>query len=682
MANNHHATDDIRNIALVGHPGCGKTTLVEALLFKAGAIAAMGSVEKGTTVCDADPEERESRHSFSPAIAGLDYQGRRITLIDTPGLPDFSGQTLSVLPAVETVAVVVNAQFGVELLTRRAMEWAHQQHFCRMIIVNKIDAAADLASLLDRLQETFGKECLPLNLPAKDGQRVVDCFFRTSDETAALASVRSAHTAVIDQVVELDEGLMQRYLEQGDVPAEQLHDPFERALREAHLLPVCFTSARTGAGIPELLEVLARLAPSPREGNPHPFRSLTPAGSDEIRVEPDPKKHLIAHVFKITHDPFIGRLGVFRVHQGSIGRDTPLFVDDSRKPVKVTHLYRPQGKQFVEIDSAGPGDICAVGKIEGLRLNAVLHNSHEEDYVRLEATRLPAPMVGLAIEPKTRGDEQKLADALDKLTAEDPCLALERNADAHETVLRGLGEVHLRIALTRLRNRHHVEVNTHPPSVSYRETATRVAEGHCRHKKQTGGAGQFGEVFLRVEPLERGAGFEFVDKVVGGAIPGQFIPAVEKGVRQAVAAGAIAGYPIQDVRVIVHGGKHHPVDSQEISFSIAGRKAFLDAMHNAAPIVLEPIVNIEVTVPAANVGDITGDLAARRARITDTRLTGAGSTAVLAQVSLAELADYAARLKSLTGGEGTYSIEFNHYEAVPFHIQQKLMQQFRPREEQ
>jgi elongation factor G len=680
MPNSHHAIDDIRNIALVGHPGCGKTTLVEALLHRAGAIPAMGSVEKGNTVCDADPEERESRHSFSPAVVGFDYEGRRINVIDTPGLPDFAGQTLSVLPAVETVAVVINAMFGIELITRRAMDWARQQHFCRMIIVNKIDAASDLAPLLERIQEVFGKECLPLNLPSKDGRSVVDCFFRSPAETAAFSSAKAVHTVLVDQVVELDEQLMNRYLEQGDISPEQLHDPFERALREGHLLPVAFVSARTGAGIPELLDVFARLAPSPREGNPHPFRNLTPEHAKEIRIEPDPNQHLIAHVFKIAHDPFMGRVGLFRVHQGTIARDTPLFVADSKKPIKAGHIYRPMGKQYLETDRGIPGDICAQSKLEGIHLNAILHNSHDEDYMRLESTRLPSSMVGLAIEPKTRGDEQKLADALDKLTAEDPCLVIERNSDAHETVLRGLGEVHLRVALGRIRDRHHVEVNTRPPSVSYRETATRAAEGHHRHKKQTGGAGQFGEVFLRVEPLERGAGFEFVDRIVGASIPGHFVPAVEKGVRQALAAGTVAGYPIQDVRVVVHGGKHHPVDSQEISFVIAGRKAFLDAMKNAASLLLEPIVNIEVVTPSSHVGDIVGDLSSRRGRITDTQATS-GSTTVIAQVPMAELSDYAARLTSMTAGEGSYSVEFSHYEPAPHHIQQKLAQQFRPKEE-
>ncbi len=678
---NGHATEDIRNIALVGHPGAGKTTLAEALLFRAGAISNTGSVEKGTTVCDADPQERTYQHSLSAAVVGLHYEGRRINLIDTPGLPDFVGHTLSALPAVETVAIVVNAQTGIEMMTRRMLDWATRHCFCRMIIINKIDAANDhLPRLLDQIRDAFGRECLPLNLPAKGGDGVVDCFFQTSAE-AQFASASEIHTALVDQVVEVDEQLMDTYLAQGDIAPERLHDPFEKALREGHLLPVCFASARTGAGVGELLDIFAKLAPNPKEGNPHPFRDRQSPEAREIRVDPDPNNHVLAHVFKVAHDSFVGKLGVFRIHQGTVTKDTQLFVDDSRKAFKVGHLFTVQGRQSVETDIGIPGDICAVGKVDEIHLDAILHNSHDEDYVRLQSGRLPPPMVGLAIEPKTRGDEKKLADALAKLIAEDPCLMVERGEGSNETVLRGLGELHLRIALERLGDRFHVEVKTHPPAIAYRETITTVAEGHHRHKKQSGGAGQFGEVFLRVEPLERGAGFEFVDEVVGGAIPGQFIPAVEKGVRQALAAGAIAGHPIQDLRVVVHGGKHHPVDSQEISFVIAGRKAFRDAFGKANPIVLEPFVNVQVTIPDNYMGDITGDLAARRGRISDTRTQLGGTSVVTGQVPLAELTDFPTRLKSITGGEGSYSMEFSHYEPAPPHVQQKLVAQFRPAEE-
>src|SRR6185503_347928 len=416
------------------------------------------------------------------------------------------------------------------------------------------------------------------------------------------------------------------------------HDAFEQCLREGHLVPICFVSARNGTGAAELLDIAERLLPNPAEGNPPPFVN---GEGEAITVNADPAQHVIADVFKIVNDPFVGKLGVFRVWQGTVRRDSQLLVDDGRKPFKVGHLFRLNAKNHVEIEQAVPGDIAAVAKVEEIHYDAVLHDAHEEDRIHLAPMRFPQPMFGLALEPKHKGQEQKLANALGRLAEEDPCLRMEHHKELNETVLRGLSELHLKVTLERMRERYGVEVVTHPPRIAYRETIAAHAEGHHRHKKQTGGAGQFGEVFLRVEPLERGAGFEFVDRIVGAAIPGHFVPAVEKGVRQALAAGSVAGYPIQDVRVIVHGGKHHPVDSQEISFIIAGRKAFLDGMSNAAPILLEPIVNIEVVAPSAHVGDIVGDLSSRRARITDTQRSGADAINVRAQVSMAELSDYA-----------------------------------------
>src|SRR5690606_27710522 len=337
-----------------------------------------------------------------------------------------------------------------------------------------------------------------------------------------------------------------------------------------------------------------------------------------VEVAPDPARHVIAHVFKVSIDPFVGRLGVFRIHQGTVAKDSQLFIGDGRKPFKVGHLLKLQGKDHVEIAKGIPGDICAVAKVEDLHFDAVLHDSHDEDHIHLKSISFPPPMYGLAVETKSRGDEQKISDALHKLQAEDPSLVVEHHASLNETVIRGLGDLHLRIVLEKLRDRYNGEVDTRPPRIPYRETITAKAEGHHRHKKQTGGAGQFGEVFLRVEPLPRGAGFEFVDEVVGGVIPRQFIPAVEKGVRQALESGALAGYPMQDIRVTVYDGKHHPVDSKEVAFITAGKKAFLDAFRKAKPVVLEPIVEIAVTVAGGAVGDITADLSSRRGRINNT----------------------------------------------------------------
>ena len=674
------STSDIRNIALVGHAGSGKTLLAEALLYAAGAIRAKGSLARGTTVCDHDPQARRLLHSVDATLCRLESGGAQVNLFDTPGFPDFIGRTLPVLEAVETAAVVVNAAAGVEPMAQRMMDFARERGLCRIVIINRIDARdAHPEQTLAEIREQFGRECLPVNLPAGKGASVVDCFFQNDGEATDFSSVRQAHTEIIDQVVEVDDALMALYLEQGEELApEQLHDPFEKALREGHLVPVCFVSAETGAGIPELLEVLARLMPNPAEGNPPPF--LKGEGDAAVRVEivPEPSRHAIAHVFKITMDPFVGKLGLFRVHQGTIRPGSQLFVGDGRKPVRVAHLFRMQGKEHSEVPVAVPGDICAVAKVDELHFDAVLHDSHDEDAFHLKSIAFPPAMLGVAIEPERRGDEHKLAEALHKLVAEDPCVRVEHNTSVNETVLYGMGDLHLRVMTERMSERYGVAVKTRPPSIPYRETITRPAEGHHRHKKQTGGAGQFGEVYLRIEPLSRGSGFEFVDDVVGGAIPNQFIPAVEKGIRHALAEGAVAGFPLQDIRVSVYDGKYHSVDSKEVAFVSAGRKAFLDAVQKAAPAVLEPIVHVEINAPGTVMGDITADLATRRARIDGNEARARGRIIVSAYVPLAEVTDYQNRLKALTGGEGSFTLQLSHYDPVPPRKQQELATAWKP----
>jgi elongation factor G len=680
-----YTTQGIRNIAISGSAGGGKTLLLESLLLQAGAIRSKGSLQRGGTVSDFDPQEKRLQHSLDPAICGFDVDTLHLNLIDTPGYPDFLGRTLSVLEAVEAVAIVVSAVDGVDTLTQRLMEFARDRELCRLIVVNKIDSRdARPAEVLEELRAAFGPECLPLDLPVDRGESVVDCFFRPQGESGQQAtdfsSVGDAHTRIVDQVVELDEQLMAVYLEQGaELSPEQLHDPFERALREGHLVPVCFVSAETGTGIPELLRIFAQLMPNPNEGNPPPFLKGAGEGAQRVRIAPDPDKHVVAHVFKTSIDPYVGKLGVLRVHQGTVRQGSQLFVGDARKPIKVAHLLKVMGKDTAEIPYAIPGDICAIAKIDELHLDAVLHDSHDEDQYHLKPVSFPPPMLGIAIEPERRGDEQRLADTLHKLMAEDPCVRIEHHPAMNETVIYGMGELHLRVLLERMTERYGVRIKTHPPSVPYRETITRPAEGHCRHKKQTGGAGQFGEVFLRVEALGRGAGFEFVDEVAGGAIPGQFIPAVEKGVRQVLSEGALAGFPMQDLRVTVYDGKHHPVDSKEVAFASAGRKAFLDAVQKANPIVLEPVMRLEITAPARAIGDITGDLATRRARINGNNTLPGQRATLQALVPLAEISEYQLRLKALTGGEGAYAMELSHYDPVPTRRQQQLVQAWRPR---
>src|SRR3989440_6327447 len=668
----------IRTIALVGQAGAGKTSLAEALLAKAGAIPAMGSVERGTTVCDYTPLEKQLQHSLKLAVASFDAQETRIHRLDTPGYPDFLGQSLPALAAVETAAIVINAQNGVEMMTGRFMQWAAKRGLDRLVVINKIDADnVDLEELIERIQQAFGKECLPLNLPAANRSKVSDCFFAPSGE-ADFSSVEAAHRKLVDQVVEVDEKLMEAYLEKGEVTPEELHGPLERALREGHLIPVVFTSAKSGAGIAELIDVMARLLPNPTEGNPPVDVKSWDGKPEELRTEPDPKKHMLAHVFKIEIDPYIGRLALFRVHQGRLTPGMQLFVGEGRKPIKPGHLYQLRGKTQTEVHEALPGDICAIAKVDEIQFDHLLHDSAEDAHVHARPLELPNSVFGLAVQPKKRGDEQKVSDVLHKIAAEDPCFRIEHNAQANETVMRGLGEMHLRTVLDKMSTQYKLDFDTRPPSIAFRATIAARAEGHSRHKKQTGGAGQFGDVYLKVEPLPRGTGFEFVDSVKGGAIPNQFIPSVEKGVRSVLDTGFVAGYPIQDVRVIVYDGKSHPVDSKDVAFMSAGRKAFLDALGKARPIVLEPIVNVEITAPEAKMGDIAGELSGHRGQIKGSDTPRPGLVQIAAQAPLSELEHFPARLKSLTAGHGSYSLEFSHYEPTPPQLQQKLVAAHRP----
>lgn len=674
-----HSSEQIRNIALVGHAGAGKTTLAEGLLVAGGAIGAAGSVERGTTVSDYDPQEKTLHHSLDATVMCLEHDGLHVNLIDTPGYPEFIGRALGSLEAVETAAVVVNAANGVEPMTVRMMEQARDLGLCRMMIINRIDAAGvDFSALLAEIREAFGPECLPINLPADGASRVADCFFEHEDGNTDFSSVAEAHTQIVDQVVELDEDLMELYLEQGEeLDPAQLHDTFEKALREGHLVPICFSSCETDVGVRQLLRVFEKLMPNPMEGNAPAFMKGEGDEAKPVEVKPDPSDHAIAHVFKVSIDPFAGKLGVFRVHQGTITPQSQLFIGDARKPFKVGHLFRLHGKDHKEIRQALPGDICAVAKIDDIHMDDVLHDSHDEDHFHLKPAVFPEPLLGVAVEPESRGQEQKLSDALHKMMAEDPCIKMEHNKTANETVLYGMGEFHLRMLLERLNERYNVQVATHPPSIAYRETVTGAAEGHHRHKKQTGGAGQFGEVFLRIEALPRGSGFQFDNKVVGGAIPSQFIPAVEKGVRQVLDEGAIAGFPVQDIKVTVYDGKHHAVDSKEIAFVTAGKKAFLDAIAKARPILLEPIVKVEMFAPSGSMGDIAGDLSSRRGRINGNTSLPGDRVSILGEVPLAEFRDYQTRLKSLTGGEGEFTMDFSHYEAVPPNVQQELISNYR-----
>ncbi len=680
-----YTTAEIRNVALTGSAGSGKTTLVEHLLHNAGVIGRAGRVEDGNTVSDYDDLERDVKHSLDSSIVNFDHHGAHINLIDTPGASDFLGKSMSVFPAVETVIVVLDPVTGIDPVARRLMKLADDRNLPRLIVINKIDHAGEIDELVDSIQEEFGSICRPINLPAEKGKKVVDCFGVATGESD-IGDVASFHTGIVDQIVEIDEALMEQYLAEGEVKPEQLSDPFKRALREGHLVPICFTGARDNVGVKELADIMATLLPNPLQGNPRVFEYQQGEETKQFRATADSTKPLLAHVFKVSSDPYVGKLCVFRVHQGHVGADLQPRVDNGRKGVRIAHVFTLRGKDHAETKQIIAGDIGAVAKIDEIHFNSALHTGEIAEGIHLRPLPLPKPMYGLAIEGKAKGAESKLAEAIHKLTAEDPTFAVERVQATNETVIRGLGELHLRMKLRMLKDRYGVEVDTRPPKVAYKETITTKADGHHRHKKQTGGAGQFGEVYLRVEPLpenpENGELFEFVDDTFGGSVPRQFLPAIEKGVRQVLVTGAIAGYPMQGVRVAVYDGKHHPVDSKEVAFTTAGRKAFVDAVMKARPVLLEPYVQLEITVPADYIGDIASDISGRRGRIQGTDMLPGNQAVVKAEAPLAEVMSYSAQLKSMTGGAGSYTMEYSHDEQTPPNIQADVVARYKPRAEE
>lgn len=679
----NYSTENLRTLALVGHGSCGKTSLIEAMLYRSGMIPELGSVERGNTMCDNDALEKEVGHSIRLAVAHVDTAMAdltpvRIHILDTPGYPDYLGQDLSALDAVKSVCAVIDPTRGPELLTRRMMEAAKERGLCRMIVINKFDLPdADLEKCLEELRETWGPGVLPINLPTRNRTHVIDCFDR-EDGDSDIMTVEDVHRAFIERVVEEDDEMLERYLEEGHVDPRLLHPLVTKALREGHVIPVCFTSAKNLIGIRDFMKVIIRHLPHPGEANEALFQKKD---GSPFRTYPDKNLPVIAQVFKIVNDPFIGKIGVFRVHQGTIRRDSVLYVDDSKKPIKAARPLILQGKNTQETDLLSPGDIGALAKIDELQYGSVIHGDPMDGGVRMRPINFPRPMYGLAIRPARRGDESRMNEVLAKMQSEDPTMSVEHDPVLNETVIRGLTDMHVRSILNRMRANFKLEVETAAPSIPYRETISAPAEGHARHKKQTGGAGQFGEVYLRVEPLERGKGFEFVDQVKGGVIPYNLIPAVEKGVREVLATGFVAGYPIEDVRVTVYDGKSHPVDSKEVAFVAAGRKAFLDALAKAAPQVLEPIVSVEVTAPEAYMGDIAGDLASRRGQVTNTEALPGGDIEVTALVPLAELENYATRLHALTQGTGAWSMELSSYQPVPAARQAELAAHFKRTDE-
>jgi elongation factor G len=663
-------TGDIRNIVLLGHGGSGKTSLAEAMLHKTGATNRLGSVDDKSSTCDYYDEEKEHQHSIQSALAHIEHAGKLINIIDTPGYPDFIGPAIKAIPAAETAVVVISAAAGIETNTRKMFELAAQANMPRLIVINKMDAEnVAFPELIKSIQETFGSQCRCANLPGADKASVIDCIENESGDSP-LMDVAQAHTELIESVIEADDDLMESYLGGEEISTEKIASVFVEALKAGTLTPIVFTDSRKEIGVQELLDIIAKYTPSPRQAKPVQLKD----GDNVMELAADPAGPLAGLVFRVGFDPRSNmKYSTIRIFSGTIRPETNLLRNDEKKSIRPGHILKSQGGENKEINAGVAGDIITLAKIEELKIGDLIHDGKAAGKFELPA--VPEPMFSLALEPATRGDEQKIGTALDKLCEEDPCFKISRDTQTKELVANGLGDLHLRIMLEKMKNRYKLSVTTKEPKIPYRETIIAKAEGHYRHKKQTGGAGQFGEVYLRIEPAERNADppLQFSWDIFGASIPGQYEPAVAKGINDVMQNGVVAGFPLQDITVSVYDGKHHPVDSKEVAFRAAGKGAFTDAVQKAKPVLLEPIVNMEVTVPAENMGDIAGDLASKRGRVLGQDMLPGNYIVVKAQVPLAEVTQYNSQLKSVTGGRGSYSMTLSHYEIVPPNVQQQIV---------
>lgn len=671
----------IRNVALVGHRGSGKTSLAEALLYEAGATERLGSVDEGTTVCDSQPDERARGMSISAALAQFRWRGHKINLIDTPGEPSFVADALAALRVCETAVFVVNAVMGVEVTTERLWHHAEELGLARLVFVNMLDRErADFERVLDELKERFGAHVVATEIPIgseHDFGGVIDlidmrAFVTTSQERGATREeaipdqlrdrAENYRERLMDEVAEISDELMERYLEGEEISHDEIVAALEQGVSAGRIFPVALGAATRNIGTARLLDALVEDLPSPAEkAPPEPVAGAPLAGRDDVPAT--------AFVFKTLADPYAGTLNLLRVFDGTLESESQLLNSRTGRRERVGQLLELLGKNAEPADRVGPGDIAAVAKLKDTHVGDVLTARSEPVVITMPP--LPRPVMAFAVEPHSRADEDKVTGALARLCEEDPTLDVHRDEQTGELIVAGLTPMHVEVVVGRLKERFGVEVDLKPPRVPYRETITRTARAHARHKKQTGGRGQFADCHIVIEPLGADGGFEFVDEIRGGVIPSQFIPAVEKGVREAMRAGVVAGYPVQGVRVRVVDGKHHPVDSSEIAFKIAGSMAFKQAMAEAGPVLLEPIMAVSITVPEACVGDVIGDLNARRGRPLGME-PRAGTTEIRAEVPMAEMLNYGADLRSLTGGRGDYAMDLARYEQVPAQIARRI----------
>jgi elongation factor G len=686
----HHNVEDLRNIAFCGHGSAGKTTLVDKFLTKTGTINRPASVDEGNSICDFDDEEKHHKYTIETSVVHFNHAGKKFQVLDTPGYPDFIGQTIGALRAADTAVIVINAQSGIEVNTRRVWAEAGKAGLGRMILITKMDGEnIDYPALVDSIKELFGSKCIPLNVPLGSGHEfrgVVSTLNVPGDTAGALLNPAEIREPLIESIVEIDEAATEKYFEGVEPTAEELPRLIKAAVAGGSLVPILCVSAKLDLGVQELLDALALCALAP-DILP---RTAKNAQGQEVPVQADPNGPLVAQVFKTRIDPFVQKLSFIRVFSGKLKKDDSVHATGARKPIKLSQLLEVQANETHPVDSAGPGDIVTVAKTEELHTGTTLGD------LTMPPIEYPTPMVGLAATPKSRGDEAKLSTALHKIQEEDPTFRMDRDAQTHELVITGMSELHLQILRERLKRRDKVEVDTKEPKIPYRETIQNNAEGSYRHKKQSGGRGQFGEVHIRMFPLPKDVNIEefatkarfasmreyhydpeshflWVDSIVGGTIPNNFLPAVEKGFKERMVRGVIAGYRVVNVGVEVHFGKYHDVDSSEAAFKTAGSMAFRNVFQQARPCLLEPIVKLHVTVPGSKLGDINSDMSGRRGRVLGMDSAGGDLQTVTAEVPLAEVTTYARSLSSITGGQGSYTMEFSHYDVVPGNVQKEIM---------
>jgi elongation factor G len=682
MTTTYHVAD-IRNVALAGHGASGKTSLADALLFASGATPRKGSVDDGTSALDFDDEEKRRHFTIDCHLGHLAWNGRQVHLIDSPGYPDFIGNALSALAAVENVVLAVSGPSGIEVNTRRLFQEAKRLGLGRFMVITKMDAEnVDYRADLEAIRETFGNQCVPFNVPVGQGANfsgVVDVL-QEHDENPpdCPLSPTEAYQMMVEQIVETDEELMLRYLEGETIGVEELRKAAHDGIAAGKLVPVLCICTRKDLGVKELLDLITTCGLSPADIHRFGTRGDGEAAAEE-EILPAEEGTLVAQVFKTINDQFMGKLSYLRILSGRITPDTTIVNLRSGKSTKAGHIYVLQGKQQEEVPEAIAGDIVAIAKFDDLHVSDTVSNvggNTAVSQLKVQPIKFPNPMVPRAVQPKAREDEGKISDMLKRIVDEDSTFKMERDTQTHELVIRGMSDLHLDIIQQRLKNRYKLEMTTHIPLVPYLETITGNAEADHRHKKQTGGRGQFGEVHLRVRPRERDAGFNFVDAVKGGTIPNQYIPAVEKGVREQMEKGIISGNKVVDLEVEVYFGKDHPVDSSEQAYKTAAANALRKAFAKANPVLLEPIVAVEVTIPAAKFGDISADMSTRRGHITGMDSLPGGLQVIQATVPLAEMLSYATNLKSMTAGQGSFTMELKGYEAVPPNVQQQIVERY------